>query len=101
MQLELVTIPAGAFAMGRADGQPDERPVHEVWLDEVALGIHPVTNREYRRFVEATGRHPPAMFGNPRFELPEQPVVAVTCVNNYHPDLKREHHGKDHLRSVR
>lgn len=78
MQLELVTISAGAFAMGRADGQPDERPVHEVWLDEVALGVHPITNREYRRFVEATGHHPPGMFGDPRFELPVQPVVAVS-----------------------
>ncbi len=64
--------------MGGEDGQPDERPVHEVWLDEVALGVCPVTNGEYRRFVEATGHHPPAMFGDPRFDPSVQPVVAVS-----------------------
>jgi formylglycine-generating enzyme required for sulfatase activity len=55
MRLELVTVRAGAFAMGSADGQPDEQPLHEVWLDEFALAVHPVTNREYRLFVEGHG----------------------------------------------
>jgi len=41
--------------MGSADFYPEERPVREVevrgfWVDE-----HPVTVREYRRFVRATG----------------------------------------------
>src|ERR1051325_11313730 len=48
MQLDLVTIPAGPFAMGSEAGQPDERPVHEVWVGEFALAVHPVTNEEYR-----------------------------------------------------
>ena len=78
MEIELVTIPAGAFAMGSEDGQPDERPVHSVWLDEFALAFHPVTNREYQRFVEATGHRPPGMAGDPRFAQPLQPVVAVS-----------------------
>ena len=78
MRLELVTIPAGAFAMGSAEGQPDELPVHEVWLDEFALAVHPVTNRGYRLFVEATGRHAPGMCSDPRFQQPAQPVVMVS-----------------------
>ena len=78
MQLELVTIPAGWFAMGTEDGQPDERPVHDVWLDEFALAVHPVTNLEYRRFVEASGHRRPEIWSDPRFELPAQPVVAVS-----------------------
>jgi formylglycine-generating enzyme required for sulfatase activity len=78
MRLELVTVPAGAFPMGSAEGQPDELPVHEVWLDEFALAVHPVTNREYRLFVEATGRCAPGMFADPRFHLPAQPVVMVS-----------------------
>jgi len=40
--------------------------------------VHPVTNDEYRRFVAATGHRPPGMAGDPRFELPQQPVVAVS-----------------------
>jgi len=78
MHLELVTIAAGAFAMGSQHGLRDEQPVHEVWLDEFALAVHPVTNDEYRRFVEATGHRAPGMSGKPRFELPLQPVVAVS-----------------------
>jgi formylglycine-generating enzyme len=77
MELELVTIAAGAFAMGSADGQPDEQPVHEVWLDAFAIGVHPVTNAEYRRFGAATGRDA-LMTTAPGFDLPRQPVVAVS-----------------------
>lgn len=78
MQIDLVTIAAGPFSMGSADGMPDERPVHEVWISAFALAVHPVTNAEYRRFVEATGHRPPAMIGDACFDLPRQPVVAVS-----------------------
>ena len=78
MQVELVTIAAGAFVMGSAEGQPDEQPVHEVWLDEFRLAVHPVTNREYGAFLDATGRRAPGMFADPRFHLPAQPVVMVS-----------------------
>lgn len=78
MQPEVVTIPAGAFVMGCERGQPDERPVHQVWLHEFALGVHPVTNQEYRRFVAATGHAPAPLSARPGFDLPAQPVVAVS-----------------------
>src|SRR5262245_38802552 len=78
MQLDLVTIPAGAFTMGADDGQPDERPVRRVWVDEFALAVHPVTNADYERFVAATGHAAPGTFAEPRFAHPLQPVVAVT-----------------------
>ena len=78
VQLELVTIAAGPFTMGSAEGQPDEQPLHEVWLDEFSLSVHPVTNAEYLRFVAATGHRPPGMSGDERFALPRQPVVAVS-----------------------
>ncbi len=47
---ELVVVPAGWFEMGRpydSEGQPDELPVHTVYLDEYGIGKYPVTNREY------------------------------------------------------
>lgn len=78
MQIDLVTVPAGAFAMGSERGQPDEEPVHEVWLDEFAIGVYPVTNDEYRRFLAATGHRSPSLSGDPRFDRPRQPVVAVS-----------------------
>ena len=78
MRIDLVTVPAGAFAMGSDAGQPDERPVHRVWVDEFGLGVHPVTNAEYGQFVAATGQAAPSSFGDPRFAAPRQPVVAVS-----------------------
>jgi formylglycine-generating enzyme required for sulfatase activity len=78
MRFELVTVPAGAFAMGSDEGQPDERPVHEVELGGFALAVHPVTNAGYGRFVQATGCAPPPFSGDERFAHPEQPVVGVS-----------------------
>lgn len=47
-------IPAGRFEMGsRAGGHGDERPVHLVTLAPFRLLVHPVTNREVRRFSAA------------------------------------------------
>lgn len=50
-------IPAGEFTMGTDDlnSMPNERPAHRVrvsgfWMDET-----PVTNAQFRKFVEATG----------------------------------------------
>jgi sulfatase modifying factor 1 len=48
-------VPGGAFVMGSDDFYPEERPAHEehvtgFWIDE-----HPVTNAEFRRFVNDTG----------------------------------------------
>ena len=34
---------------------PEERPVHRVAVDGFWMDAHPVTNDEFRRFVEATG----------------------------------------------
>lgn len=58
---EMVTIPAGPFLMGtnstRANSQ--DRPQHEVVLDEYRIDKYPVTNAEYARFIVATKRRPP------------------------------------------
>lgn len=54
----MVEIPALTFSMGdsQGDGDPDERPVHEVEIDApFALGQVEVTVAEFRQFVEATG----------------------------------------------
>jgi formylglycine-generating enzyme len=51
----MASIPAGSFLMGSAEFYPEEAPVRRVevegfWIDEC-----PVTVREFRRFVKATG----------------------------------------------
>lgn len=75
---DLVAIPSGAFWMGDDGGRPDERPAHRVWVDAFAVARLPVTNAEYAVFLEATGHTPPHFWDDPRFNEPEQPVVAVS-----------------------
>jgi len=62
---ELARIPAGDFVMGSNDGEEDERPAHSVYLEDFWLGVHPVTNAEYARFVKATGHRAPAIYELP------------------------------------
>ncbi|MBI4366701.1 MAG: formylglycine-generating enzyme family protein [Deltaproteobacteria bacterium] len=51
---ELIAIPGGAFIMGDAGGEPDEAP-HEVMVAPFQLMRFEVTNREFARFIAATG----------------------------------------------
>ena len=59
---ELALIPAGEFLMGSDDAEDDERPPHRVHLDDFLIGVHPVTNGEYARFVKETGHRAPAIY---------------------------------------
>ncbi len=71
-------MPAGAFAMGAADGHPAERPVHEVWVDAFLIARTPVSNREFGAYLAATGAPPPRFWCAPGFDDPGQPVVGLT-----------------------
>ncbi|MCA3628618.1 MAG: formylglycine-generating enzyme family protein [Methylobacterium sp.] len=51
----MVLIPGGTFAMGSNDHYPEERPAHRVAVDPFWMDQTPVTNRQFRAFVEATG----------------------------------------------
>lgn len=74
----MVLIPAGEFQMGSSDGDPDERPVHTVYVDAFYMDVYEVTNAQYRKFVEATGREKPFYWRFPHYSDPDQPVVGVT-----------------------
>nr|WP_089219123.1 formylglycine-generating enzyme family protein [Sphingomonas laterariae] len=51
----MVWIPGGRFQMGSDHHYPEEAPVHRVDVDGFYIDSHPVTNRQFRRFVEETG----------------------------------------------
>jgi sulfatase modifying factor 1 len=51
----MVWIPGGEFAMGSDAHYPEEAPTHRVVVPGFWMDTHTVTNREFRRFVEATG----------------------------------------------
>jgi iron(II)-dependent oxidoreductase len=66
LTLQLVTIPAGPFTMGRDGGPPDEAPQHVVTLPAYAIGRYKVTNAEFARFLDAHGPMTPD--GDRRFD---------------------------------
>jgi formylglycine-generating enzyme len=52
---EMNWVPGGIFRMGSDRHYPEERPVHRVRVDGFWIDRAPVTNAEFRKFVEATG----------------------------------------------
>ena len=83
----LTLIPAGTFLAGGSEYHEGHTKPFVAHLDAYYLGITPVTNRQYKLFLDATGREPPGgeeldaeVWGEPEF--PEQwashPVVNVT-----------------------
>jgi iron(II)-dependent oxidoreductase len=50
-------VAAGRFIMGDDKSkQKDERPAHVVYLDAYYIGKYPVTNRDYKRYMDERGR---------------------------------------------
>jgi formylglycine-generating enzyme required for sulfatase activity len=58
----IVHVPAGEFIMGNEAGNPDERPQRRVYLDAFEMDKYEVTNVQYRRFIQATGREAPQIW---------------------------------------
>ncbi len=75
-----VEVPAGEFQMGSENGSEDERPVHQVLLESFLIARVPVTNAQYRIFVQASGHKPPENWEDGRLPpgLESHPVVDVT-----------------------
>jgi formylglycine-generating enzyme required for sulfatase activity len=88
----MVFIPGGEFLRGRSYALPDDdlkwfptllrddRPVRTLRLNPFYLDVREVTNVEYAKFVEATGRRAPAHWRNGKIppRLENLPVVNVT-----------------------
>jgi sulfatase modifying factor 1 len=51
----MIHIPGGTFRMGWDKHYPEEAPVHRVTVDAFWIDRTPVTNHEFRKFVDATG----------------------------------------------
>ena len=52
---DMLFIPGGTFRMGSDRHYPEEAPVHRVTVDGFWIDRHPVTNRQFKEFVKATG----------------------------------------------
>jgi formylglycine-generating enzyme len=51
---DMVLLSGGTFRMGSDRHYPEEAPIHRVTVDGFWIDQTPVTNRQFRRFVEAT-----------------------------------------------
>lgn len=87
---EMVTIAAGKFLMGEGQEQ------HEVFLPDYQLSKYPVTNAEYKRFIDAAGyqdktwwteagwqelgqkQNEPRYWQDARFNRPNQPAIGLS-----------------------
>lgn len=74
-----VDVPAGEFWIG-GDGQYDSQPVHRLHLDSFQIARVPVTNVQYRFFVEAKKYHLPGHWHDGKIprELESHPIVNVS-----------------------
>ncbi|CAG0968171.1 gamma-glutamyl hercynylcysteine S-oxide synthase [Anaerolineae bacterium] len=76
---EMILIPAGEFVMGSNDESNVEKPPHKVYLDAFYIARYPVTNAEYKKFVDATRYQPPEHWTNGKIPSGKEnhPVVFV------------------------
>jgi formylglycine-generating enzyme required for sulfatase activity len=74
----MAQIAAGSYVLGRKGGYDDEGPEQHVHVPAFAIGIYPVTNQEYARFLHDTSHQPPRYWHDTRFNKMSYPVVGVT-----------------------
>ena len=89
---EMVHIPAGEFTMGISEEDlyhifllddrenpifATEVPAQKVNLQAYYIDRYPVTNFQYRKFIEATGHRKPMLLDHPDWGQPMQPVVFI------------------------
>jgi len=76
----MVLIPSGEFIMGDDDGARDEQPQRTVLLNTYWIDQFPVTNVEYKAFVDATGHRRPPHWKSGTYQLDKKkhPVTNVS-----------------------
>jgi len=52
---DMAVIPSGTYVRGSNEGARDEMPRHAIHLSSFALDVHPVTNEQFLRFLQAMG----------------------------------------------
>ena len=85
IEFDSVTIPAGEFLMGSNKKKgilvdDSERPQHKLYLPAYRIACTPVTNAQYKRFIQATNYEPPEHWekGSIPHGKKDHPVVYVS-----------------------
>jgi iron(II)-dependent oxidoreductase len=89
---EMVLVPDGPFTAGITEEDfiqiclldqrwnpvfASEIPARKVYLEPYYIDRYPVTNYQYRQFIEATGHREPSLWRESPWNSPMQPVVFV------------------------
>src|SRR5512147_102854 len=78
-QSEMVLVPEGEFVMGSDQGEKQEQPVHQVYLNAYYIDKYEVTNALYTLCVDAgTCRGP---YGRSKYNDPQYAQHPVVYVN--------------------
>ncbi|MDT8424017.1 MAG: formylglycine-generating enzyme family protein, partial [Desulfuromonadales bacterium] len=73
--MAFVLVKGGCFQMGSNAGDSDEKPVHEVCVDDFYMGKYEVTNGQYRRYK---GGHNSKTYNGNSLNGDKQPAVNVS-----------------------
>ena len=73
----MVYLEGGSFLMGN-DGITEEAPQFEAHVEPFYMDKYPVTMKQYKAFLDATGHEPPRFLDDPNLSGPNQPVVGVS-----------------------
>jgi len=60
--IEMIVIPAGWFEMGSKNGEPDEAPVHKIWVSSFWMDKFEVTQQQFTKLQLSDPSH----FKNPK-----------------------------------
>ncbi|MEO6307109.1 MAG: SUMF1/EgtB/PvdO family nonheme iron enzyme [Nitrospiraceae bacterium] len=73
----MALVPAGEFTMGSSGGDPDELPVHKVYLDAFFMDKHHLSVAQYSRYLDDTNQEIP-----PEWSLMNRPQHQNRPVTN-------------------
>ena len=74
---DMVTIPRGSFNMGLNDGNLNERPEHEVYLDTFMIDKYEVSAKEFAEFLNDKGNPEENYFSHDKYST----IIGVTYVS--------------------
>jgi len=77
---DMIQIPAGEFVRGSNDRLSDEGPQHIAFLPAFLIDKYEVTNVQYKKFIDDTGRRSPKHYKNRTYPLgkADHPVTYVS-----------------------
>lgn len=76
----MLLIGAGEFVMGSDKHKPDEKPAHKVSLPDFYIDKFEVTNEQFKKFCDESGREYPAnpWWDDNYFSNPRAPVIGIS-----------------------